>query len=48
MALRRPRVAFQYPLRDITPGQAVVLYSAEWLLGGGIISKPLERPTPGF
>lgn len=33
----RVRVEFDYPLRDITPGQAAVFYAGEFLLGGGII-----------
>jgi len=33
----RARVILARPLRDITPGQAVVLYQGEELLGGGII-----------
>mgnify|MGYP003681893920 CR=1 FL=1 len=35
---RRARIAFEKPLRDMTPGQCVVLYSGEQVLGGGIIS----------
>lgn len=31
------RVAFENPLRDITPGQRVVLYNGEECLGGGTI-----------
>ena len=31
------RVRFDQPLRDITPGQAVVFYSGEEVLGGGVI-----------
>lgn len=31
------RVIFDYPQRDITPGQGVVAYRGEVLLGGGII-----------
>jgi tRNA-specific 2-thiouridylase len=33
------RVEFDLPLRDITPGQAVVAYQGDTLLGGGIISE---------
>lgn len=33
----RARVVFDQPLRDITPGQAVVFYNGEVCLGGGII-----------
>jgi tRNA-uridine 2-sulfurtransferase len=32
------RVEFDVPLRDITPGQAVVAYQGDVLLGGGIIN----------
>lgn len=46
---RRARVLFQSPLRDITPGQAVVLYRGDWLLGGGIISQAIDRvPHTGY
>lgn len=38
---RRARVVFTGPLRDITPGQAVVLYRGECVLGGGIIERAL-------
>jgi len=43
---QRARVVFQHPLRDITPGQAVVLYRGQWLLGGGIISQAIDQLTP--
>ena len=33
----RVQVQFEQPVRDITPGQAVVFYNAEECLGGGII-----------
>jgi tRNA-uridine 2-sulfurtransferase len=33
----RARVVFDQPLRDITPGQAVVFYDGEVCLGGGVI-----------
>jgi len=33
------RVEFDEPLRDITPGQAVVFYNGEVCLGGGIIER---------
>jgi tRNA-specific 2-thiouridylase len=35
----RIRVRFDEPLRDITPGQAAVLYDGEICLGGGIIQS---------
>lgn len=41
LAGRRARIVFNRPLRDITPGQAVVLYRGEQLLGGGIISRSM-------
>jgi len=39
LAGTRARVAFQHDLSDITPGQAVVLYEGERVLGGGIIEE---------
>ncbi|MHB0857511.1 MAG: tRNA 2-thiouridine(34) synthase MnmA [Anaerolineae bacterium] len=41
----RFRVVFDQPLRDITPGQAVVLYREDRVLGGGIIVAACEQPT---
>lgn len=37
----RARVVFSRALRDIAPGQAVVLYRGQRVLGGGIISRAL-------
>lgn len=39
----RAHLAFTAPLRDITPGQSVVFFEGERLLGGGIIEK--SRPS---
>ncbi len=38
---KRFRVRFAVPQRAVTPGQAVVLYDGDRLLGGGTISEPL-------
>jgi tRNA-specific 2-thiouridylase len=35
----RARVEFDTPLRDITPGQAVVAYQGDAVLGGAIICE---------
>ena len=37
----RARIVFAHPLRDITPGQAVVLYQGERVVGGGTIQRAL-------
>lgn len=37
------RVIFEQPLRDISPGQAVVLYQDDEVLGGGVIAHALEE-----
>jgi len=37
--LERVKVEFDKPLRDITPGQAVVIYDGDVCLGGGLIES---------
>jgi tRNA-specific 2-thiouridylase len=39
---RRARVRFVSPQRDITPGQYLVLYDGEVVLGGGVIASSQE------
>jgi tRNA-specific 2-thiouridylase len=39
LAGARARVDFEVPLRDITPGQAIVAYRGDEVLGGGIIRE---------
>ncbi|BDG60587.1 tRNA 2-thiouridine(34) synthase MnmA [Caldinitratiruptor microaerophilus] len=45
----RVRVVFDEPQRALTPGQAVVFYQGEWVLGGGTIESvpaPAGAPRP--
>jgi tRNA-specific 2-thiouridylase len=37
---RRVEVRFDEPQRAVTPGQSVVFYDGEQVIGGGIITKP--------
>ena len=37
----RARLLFEHPLRDITPGQAVVFFNGEQVLGGGVIEQSI-------
>ncbi len=39
----RMRVKFEKPVRAITPGQAVVFYEGEYVLGGGVIERGTEE-----
>lgn len=38
------RIVFCDSLRDITPGQAAVLYDGDRVLGGGIVARVLKEP----
>jgi tRNA-specific 2-thiouridylase len=38
---RRVKVDFKEPQRSVTPGQSVVFYQDDVVLGGGIIDQPL-------
>ena len=41
-------IEFDEPVRAITPGQAVVFYDGEVVIGGGVIEYSLpERTSPG-
>ena len=35
------RVEFDQPQRAVTPGQAVVLYDGDWVIGGGTITQAI-------
>lgn len=37
------KIIFSQPQRAVTPGQSVVFYDGDTLLGGGIIVKPIEE-----
>ena len=37
------KVTFDEPMRAVTPGQAVVFYSGEYVVGGGIIKTALKE-----
>jgi tRNA-specific 2-thiouridylase len=39
---RTARVAFDYPLRAVAPGQSVVVYRSDRVLGGGTITRALR------
>jgi tRNA-uridine 2-sulfurtransferase len=42
LAGERMAVAFDEPLRDITPGQGAIIYDGEVCLGGGVIERSQE------
>jgi tRNA-specific 2-thiouridylase len=42
LSRRRVRVEFRRPQRAVTPGQSVVFYRRDVVLGGGIIARPLD------
>lgn len=47
LAGRRVRVEFERPQRAITPGQAVVFYQGEEVVGGATIARRLPGPATG-
>ncbi len=46
LAADRVHIRFDHPLRDITPGQAAVVYDREVCLGGGIIHSERDSTNP--
>ena len=42
LAEGRVRVDFAEPQRAVTPGQSVVFYDGDTVVGGGIIEQPLH------
>jgi tRNA-specific 2-thiouridylase len=42
---RRARVIFDEPMRDLTPGQAAVMYAGEVVLGLGLIVRAEREPS---
>ena len=40
------RIKFDRKIRDITPGQAAVLYSGDVCLGGGLIRPDIRESKP--
>jgi tRNA U34 2-thiouridine synthase MnmA/TrmU len=42
------RVTFDEPQRAITPGQAVVFYDGDLVVGGGWIAETGQCPAPHF
>jgi len=48
LGVRRIHIQFDQPLRDITPGQAVVLYDGDVTLGGGMIQNITAKESEEF